>query len=221
MCIVYHTTYEGEAVTDIPVPENEPDTKPCKVCAEPIKRAARVCTHCNNYQDWYANIGMSSTILSLLVALVSVLTTAMPIVYSTLTPKNSDLSFSFQGVNEDIIGILVTNRGTRPGSVSYPMSLYADTFPLLNLKVLGESSSAVFLVEPGKSLLLQLTASWGFTWDKSDSPGEDCEIEIHKSDFTAKREAQWVIVPCKDMYYFLDKFNEKTKKDREGPKNAD
>jgi hypothetical protein len=92
-----------------------------QVCAEPIKKAARKCIHCDSYQDWHANIGMSSTVLSLLVALVSVLTAAIPVVKDAFTPKNALLTATFQGANSDRLSVLFTNQGTRPGSVSSPI----------------------------------------------------------------------------------------------------
>jgi hypothetical protein len=70
------------------------DTKPCKVCGEAIKKVARICIHCNNYQDWRAEVNVSSTVLALLVALASVLSWAVPVITTALTPKNSDLIFS-------------------------------------------------------------------------------------------------------------------------------
>jgi hypothetical protein len=192
------------------------DTKPCKVCAEPIKKAARVCTHCNNYQDWRAELNVSSTVLSLMVALVSVTTAALPVVRDAMTEKNSDLSFTFQGVNEDVIGILVTNQGARPGTVSYPMYLLEDTFAVVELKVVGDLTNAVFIVEPGKSMLLQLTGMPGGlltnlnTGDsKAPKPqprNNDCSISIQQSDFKAYRDTKLITMPCDQLRYFTDNY---------------
>ncbi|MGA7384922.1 MAG: hypothetical protein WBW81_09630 [Methylocella sp.] len=115
-------------------------------------------------------------------------------------------------MNEDVIGILVTNQGTRPGTVSYPMEINNNTFPLMSLQVRGTPSTAVFLIEPGKSLLLQLTGAPGLSWDEKEVPEGDCEIELQKSDFKAKGERQWIIVQCKEISYFLQKFNEIARK---------
>ena len=75
------------------------DMKACKVCAEEIKKAARICIKCNSYQDWRANLSVSNTVLALLVALISVLTAAVPALKQTFTPKNSSISVTFQGAN--------------------------------------------------------------------------------------------------------------------------
>jgi hypothetical protein len=61
-------------MSDASVQLNTVETKPCKVCGEEIRESARKCNHCDSYQDWRLNIGFSNTVLSLLVALCSVLT---------------------------------------------------------------------------------------------------------------------------------------------------
>jgi hypothetical protein len=91
-------------------PATVSDAKPCKVCGEAIKRSARKCIHCDSYQDWHANIGMSTTVLSLLVALVAVLTPAVPVMKTTFSSKNSSLSFSLQGVDETLLVFLLQIR---------------------------------------------------------------------------------------------------------------
>ncbi len=73
--------------------------KLCRICCEPIAAGARKCIHCDSFQDWRGNLGVSATVLSLLVALVSVLTASAPILTKTLTPERSDLAFAFQGAN--------------------------------------------------------------------------------------------------------------------------
>src|SRR5215467_12617372 len=86
------------------------EIKSCKVCGEDIKKEARKCTHCDSYQDWRANVGFSNTVLSLLVALCSVLTVAVPVILDTVTPKNSDLRFAYHGISDHSITVLVTNK---------------------------------------------------------------------------------------------------------------
>jgi hypothetical protein len=104
------------------------ETKPCKVCGEAIKFAARKCIHCDSYQDWHAEIGMSSTMLSLLIALLSVLTISVPVVRDALTPAVSNLKFSYQGTASKIITVLIANTGIRTGTVRYPMALHVAGF---------------------------------------------------------------------------------------------
>ena len=91
--------------------------KPCPICAEPINQRAWKCIHCQSeLGGWRRRLGISSTILALLVALISVLTAAVPVLKDTLTRKNSDVDVSFQGADANIVSVVLSNRGTRPGS---------------------------------------------------------------------------------------------------------
>src|SRR5215469_8570287 len=99
------------------------DWRVCKICGEPISTTARKCTHCDSYQDWRGGINISNTVLSLLVALVSVLAVAIPAIHEALKAKNSELRFAFQGVNKEAITIFATNSGTRPGAVQSTLTL--------------------------------------------------------------------------------------------------
>jgi hypothetical protein len=114
----------GSAMSESAAASTVGETKPCKVCGEAIKLAARKCIHCDSYQDWHADIGMSSTMLSLLIALFSVLTVSVPVVRDAITPSISNLKFSYQGTASKIITVLVANTGVRTGTVRYPMALH-------------------------------------------------------------------------------------------------
>ena len=87
-----------------PLPDG---TKPCKICQEPINRGARKCIHCQSSQGWLSGLAVSATMMSLLVALVSVLAAAVPAFKSLLTPVNSDLVFVPQGMTRETVSVLV------------------------------------------------------------------------------------------------------------------
>jgi hypothetical protein len=131
----------------------EPDTKPCKVCAEPIKRAARICNHCSSYQDWRGHLGMGQNVLALLVALISVGTVFVPVLSDYLTPKNSDFAFSLQSTEPHQISILASNRGSRPGTVTGAGLFWVpDSGVEEGLK--AEIIPNVHLLGPGQSVLI-------------------------------------------------------------------
>src|SRR5258708_28682650 len=67
----------------------------CVTCREKIERGAKICIRCNQFQDWRRFFGLSSTILSLLVALVSVLSIAIPAVLNLRPPQKTTIFFSF------------------------------------------------------------------------------------------------------------------------------
>src|SRR5437660_570837 len=99
-----NTTAKGWPMAEAhvgPLPEG---LKHCKACQEPINRNARKCIHCQGEQgEIRRRLAFSSTVLALLVALISVLTAAAPVLKEALTPKNSDIELSFQGADNNIL----------------------------------------------------------------------------------------------------------------------
>jgi hypothetical protein len=104
------------------------DTRPCPVCAEPIKGQARKCIHCGSALDWTRYLGISNVTLALLTALVAVIAQAAPVVRSALEPRDSRLHPTFMGtgsrravldgtiMNGDVI-LLISNDGAEAGGV--------------------------------------------------------------------------------------------------------
>jgi hypothetical protein len=190
------------------------DTKPCKVCGETIKKTARVCIHCNNYQDWRAELNISGTILSLLVALFGVLTVALPAIKTFITPVDSNLTISYQGATDQLITLLVTNTGIRPGTVRYPsfvdVSLEGDVVEI-PLKMKGVEGSAI-VVEPGKSILLELVgdpaslSSDEMQSLKTKKLKDQCQLLLSKTDFTGGNNTAGRAMPIQCIWIgdFLD-----------------
>lgn len=87
----------------------------CVVCQKEIPAGAKICTECDCYQDWRQYFGLSSTVLSLLVALFSVLTVAVPVIYEALTPKISVVHCNLISWDENTaeVKIAVSNEGAR------------------------------------------------------------------------------------------------------------
>ncbi len=96
-----------------------PKEKECIVCYERIHGDAKKCTHCNSFQNWRRHLGFSSVVLSLLVAFVSVMTVAVPIIKSALTPNQSDVRYSFvrydSAQDPKYISVVSSNLGNRSG----------------------------------------------------------------------------------------------------------
>jgi hypothetical protein len=205
-------------MTKHPSEEKLEPTKPCKVCAEKIKSAARICIHCSSYQDWRADLNISSTVLSLLVALVSVLTVAAPVMINALTPKNSKLAVSFQGANNQNMDILVSNGGSRPGTIRLPVSLAiattkgSATIPLTFSGVISPAA----LLDPGKSQLLifniqdrrisgadaTVTVPVLNNFD-GDYEKATCTLKVTKTDFTGEKSELVVPIDCRELRSFI------------------
>lgn len=95
-----------------------PTVKTCRTCGEEIKAQARKCVHCGAYQDWRGAVSLSTTVLSLMVALISVSIAAFPAIRKAVTPARSLVDFAFQGGDEDTVSAFVQNTGSQPATVN-------------------------------------------------------------------------------------------------------
>lgn len=99
----------------------------CCECKEPIEMGAKKCIHCNSYQNWRRYMPLSSDVLALLIALLSILTVGAPIVADAFSNVETEISISATGVRLGCIGsgsistpalvieAFVTNHGKMPG----------------------------------------------------------------------------------------------------------
>jgi hypothetical protein len=157
-----------------------------------------MCIHCNSYQDWRGELTFSSTILSLLVALVSVTTAFVPMVLAALTSKNSSIASSFQSSDVTGVTVLAHNSGTRPGTIRNAIISVSDygSAPLTSKH--GRSE----ILEPGTTKLVDLFSAADDNFpdvpkgDKSTFQGSfgkrKCSLAILGADFHGK--------PTKDLF---------------------
>ena len=97
----------------------EQTQKLCRTCAQLIPTLAKKCTHCGDFQDWRSHLGMSTTVLSLLVALVSVSSQAIPVILNAIKPAAAaEIRATLQGSDQFFLTILVTNTGQLTGGVN-------------------------------------------------------------------------------------------------------
>lgn len=84
-------------------------------CLEPIASGARKCIHCGSYQNWRRFLNVGTGMLSLMVALVSVLTVAVPVFKSALTVQQPEMHYSFLRYRSRTMEVICSNLGQRPG----------------------------------------------------------------------------------------------------------
>jgi hypothetical protein len=181
-------------------------TKPCKICGEEIKAVASKCIHCNSSQDWSAHVNVSTPVFSLLVVLVSVSTTFFSVTRDAFTQKNSSLFFSFQGATKDILSVLVSNQGTRPGSVRYYGRISSGDVPMIAIDLGGTKTDAAQIIDPTSSAMLEYTskALKGGHWDPSSLANKQCLIELQSTDFLGKAEHPQLSVDCNQIKIFMN-----------------
>ena len=158
------------------------------MCREEIELGARKCIHCDSYQGKINIFNLSPIVLSMLVALVSVSTAALPPLIQAFSPK-SRLVVSFQGSSNAAVLSLVTNLGSKPASIiqqtlvyqrngirqSSPMAILGDVMP--GGPKIGDFAGV--LVMPGQSRLIHaalLPASIGP--GQPDTAKDRCSINF-------------------------------------------
>ena len=95
----------------------KPPSNTCCVCHESIEIGAKKCVHCNSYQDWRRYLNLSSTMLALIVALVSVLSISIPMLKDNFKPNNSKINILFQSDSFKNLTFIASNSGNRPGGI--------------------------------------------------------------------------------------------------------
>jgi hypothetical protein len=92
-----------------------PAHKPCRACKLAMPLDANKCTNCDSLQNWRRYLDSSGIVLSLLVALTSVLTFAIPIWKETLTDKVAKPTSTLIEVDDiGLATLVVTNGGNAP-----------------------------------------------------------------------------------------------------------
>jgi len=89
----------------------------CPACAELIRSEAKRCRYCDTALTWREHLTLSNTILAFAVALVTVATAAIPVIYNLTRTKNSNLEAQIYGPDGPHLNWIVSNSGSRPGSV--------------------------------------------------------------------------------------------------------
>jgi hypothetical protein len=117
----------------------------CLECREPLRAGAGKCVRCNAYQDWRRYFAFSTTVLSLLIALLSVATVCIPVLIDALRPADAVIRLSIGDISTPslawsyyrqragwgdlpphvadrfeislVVRLVATNSGTRPGVI--------------------------------------------------------------------------------------------------------
>jgi hypothetical protein len=92
-------------------------TSRCRICQEPIHPNAKRCNACGSYQDWRRYFDFSAVVLSLLVALISVISAVGPRIISFLPPLGSRLEIKSYYYSTDGISLIAENKGNQPGHI--------------------------------------------------------------------------------------------------------
>ena len=193
---------------DIPfVGELPKGLKQCTVCKEPINEQATRCIHCDSEQDfWRRRLGFSSTVLSLMVALVTVLTAAIPVVKNAFTTQDSNIGVSFQAANDHEISIKASNAGIRAGSIHSPHITIVNPGGVnLNVELTFEHSPPSILIDPGQTQLVLITGKQSKLKSTDIHSDAVCALQINYTSISNKLENMNSEVACQQVEGFLTK----------------
>ena len=89
----------------------------CTFCKNVINPEAVKCPKCGSFQNWRKNINLSTTLVSLLIALISVTGIVVPILWQALTPSRSQVSVEHAFVTDNFAYLYLANSGSRPALI--------------------------------------------------------------------------------------------------------
>jgi hypothetical protein len=131
------------------------DKKPCPVCGEKIARAAHKCVECDSYLDWRRYVNVSSSVVSLLIALISVMALSVQHIKGVFDKGHSNVRVAVVRTSPGMISLLAFNDGNRPGAVS-PAEFDVYDSRVGNVQYMMVPKDGAFIVEPGKAKQIDL-----------------------------------------------------------------
>lgn len=179
--------------------------KKCLVCGKDIEDSAIKCVHCDSFQNWRRFFGTSQqVILSLLVALISVTTVAVPILIEELTPQKSAISITYLSSEVHLVSVLAVNTGTRPGVISGAALIIEGkkyTINLIRGPVIIKPGDTVKLVLQTNAVTATYYAALGLasTADGHPTKSSNCEVDLQTVSFRGKKELRKFVEKCVDL----------------------
>lgn len=93
---------------------SEPPPSLCRQCGLPLPEGARLCSKCHSYQDWRSWFSVSTTVLALLTAMISVIGIAGPAILRAVHTPRSEAYLASPSIDGTTLRVLAVNRGDAP-----------------------------------------------------------------------------------------------------------
>jgi hypothetical protein len=182
-------------------------SKSCRICARPIPLAAVKCADCFSYQDWRSGLGVSTTVLSMLVALVSVVAAATPGFIGLLAKKDSKMVFGEPALRRGQFMQFASNAGTRPGIVDAARITWRERKSSapgwIYLLDTQSPDDAPATLKPGESTLLRFTLDMSGEGEVElprPGAGSECAMLTLWTSFRGEQNSTTRPLNCEDMY---------------------
>lgn len=202
-------------------PSNDPaaaaiTTKACSICGEPVQLTARKCIHCDSYLDWRRWIGLSQLTLALIIALISVITTGVPIIKEEFQVSDSQLHAIFVAQNpqfaENNVDLLVTNDGTKTGVVIDAVLLPSGiSGPQISLQPATQRNPIFVGPKVAQPVRMRFDTSKGDVPDVQAALSHampliisgECQLQVHVINASSTKQSLLVRAPCLGFYGVL------------------
>jgi hypothetical protein len=171
-----------------------PETQTCKVCQHLIPLNADCCNECKSYQDWRRHIPGSQVTLSLLIALVAVLTPAVTTV-NWILDYPSHTSAALVTADAQKIVLIVWNTGRKPSAVTRCQLLYSGV-ELQDVPELAATSRVTPLIPAGGQSVIELALPPPQTKTATPSNKESANVLIDVQESRGDRRLPPVRLPA-------------------------
>jgi predicted nucleic acid-binding Zn ribbon protein len=129
---------------------------PCVKCGRLIDKKASVCSNCQALQHWRRSFSLSTTVLSLLIALIAVMSPAIT-AYNYLRDYHSRTSFIVTDFGDKTISVYVWNTGSKPSALSRSLLILGNV-PLATLEP-SKSDRTKTVIPPHDKAILELSVA--------------------------------------------------------------
>jgi len=198
------------------------DFKICDKCKEKIHKDAVICVHCKSFQNWRRHLGLSSSFLSLLLALISVSTVFVTVLSSSTIKDDSDIDASIinwqrtyvddQGKLAQVLmaDVFITNNGKKPGAIK-SLSIKGAGEEKFNFFRSGELERTneyshkgieTQIVESGKTLLVKRYLKTNFDVKTFENKYTNAVLLIEVINFSGEQEDIRLEVKNKPPIFF-------------------
>jgi hypothetical protein len=141
----------------------------CRQCKNEIPDGAKLCSQCDSYQDWRGILPISSTALALLVALVTAISSALPVLSSYFHVPAAEIEFSSPIIQDETVSVIASNVGDRPGTL-YGATLHSRVMRDIPVKLVDPSSAFIPVGSKQVVFKINLGMWWKDALEIADDP---------------------------------------------------
>ncbi|MFY0598729.1 MAG: hypothetical protein JXR03_03590 [Cyclobacteriaceae bacterium] len=127
--------------------------KKCIRCKELIANDAAICKNCGSLQTWKRHLNSGNTFLSLLLALIAILSFAIPVFNEMSISEQSDISAEFTFANDSSAHILISNNGKRPALLKNISFFLGDNQLVLEIYKIHSDESIAMIAQKSTSIV--------------------------------------------------------------------